>query len=130
MIIWTPTVLSVLYASVLYFCTCTRSAQLSMFHMERRCRNTHILLLVVVVVLYNKQILLSTDAETNISVKLYVSQTESDSISSSSSCVNAYLAIPKHEESERRFFKSLIHVIHWSHIVKDSQSEKKLQQIK
>ena len=36
MIVWTPTVLSVLYACVLYFCMCTCSAQLSMFHMERR----------------------------------------------------------------------------------------------
>ena len=39
MIIWTPTVLSVLHACVLYFCICTCSAQLSMFHMERRSRN-------------------------------------------------------------------------------------------
>ena len=39
MIIWTPTVLSVLYACVLYFCICTCSAQLSMFHTERHCRN-------------------------------------------------------------------------------------------
>ena len=46
MIIWTPTVLSVLYARVLYFCICTRSAQLSMFHMERRCRNTLIIIIV------------------------------------------------------------------------------------
>ena len=43
MIIWTPTVLSVLYACVLYFCICTCSAQLSMFHMERRSRNTLII---------------------------------------------------------------------------------------
>ena len=35
MIVWTPAVLSVLYACVLYFCICTCSAQLSMFHMER-----------------------------------------------------------------------------------------------
>ena len=39
MIIWTPTVLSVLYACVLYFCICTCSAQFSMFHMERHSRN-------------------------------------------------------------------------------------------
>ena len=45
MIIWTPTVLSVLYACVLYFCICTCSAQLSMFHVERRSRNMLILLL-------------------------------------------------------------------------------------
>ena len=40
MIIWTPSVLSILYACVSYFCICTCSAQLSMFHMERRSRNT------------------------------------------------------------------------------------------
>ena len=40
MTIWTPTVLSVLYACVLYFCICTCSAQLSMFHMERHSTNT------------------------------------------------------------------------------------------
>ena len=36
MSIWTPTVLSVLYACVLHFCIFTCSARLSMFHMERR----------------------------------------------------------------------------------------------
>ena len=41
MIILTPVVFSVLYACVLYICICTCSAQLSMFHTERRCRNTH-----------------------------------------------------------------------------------------
>ena len=40
MIVWTPAVLSVLYACVLYFCICPCSAQLSMFHMERHFRNT------------------------------------------------------------------------------------------
>ena len=40
MIILTPAVLSVLHACVLYFCICTCSAQLSMFHMERRSNNT------------------------------------------------------------------------------------------
>ena len=44
MITWTPTVLSVLYACVSYFCVCTCSAQLSMFHMERRSRNTLIIM--------------------------------------------------------------------------------------
>ena len=46
MIIWTP-VLSVLYACVLYFCICTCSAQLSMFHMERRSRNTLIIIIIM-----------------------------------------------------------------------------------
>ena len=36
MIVRTPAVLSVLYACVLYFCICTCSAQVSMFHVERR----------------------------------------------------------------------------------------------
>ena len=39
-IVWTLTVLSVLYACVLYFCICACSAQMSMFHKERRSRNT------------------------------------------------------------------------------------------
>ena len=39
MTILTPLALSVLYACVLYFCICTCSAQLSMFHMERHYRN-------------------------------------------------------------------------------------------
>ena len=43
MIIWTP-VLSVLYACVSYFCSCACSAQLSMFHMERRSRNSLIII--------------------------------------------------------------------------------------
>ena len=36
MIVWTPAVLSVLYACVWHFSICPCSAQLSMFHMERR----------------------------------------------------------------------------------------------
>ena len=48
MIIWTPTVLSVLYACVSYFCICTCSAQLSMFHMERRSRNTLIIIIIII----------------------------------------------------------------------------------
>ena len=36
MIVSKPAVLGVLYACVLYFRICTYSAQLSMFHMERR----------------------------------------------------------------------------------------------
>ena len=52
MIIWTPTVLSVLYACVLYFCICTRSAQLSMFHMERRSRNTLIIIIIINIIIF------------------------------------------------------------------------------
>ena len=33
-------------ACVLYFCICTCSAQLSMFHMERRSRNTLIIIII------------------------------------------------------------------------------------
>ena len=43
MIVWTPAVLGVLYAGV---CICTCSAQLSLFHLERRSRNTLIISLV------------------------------------------------------------------------------------
>ena len=48
MIVWTPAVLGVLYACVLYFSICTCSAQLSMFHMERRSRNTLTIIVIVV----------------------------------------------------------------------------------
>ena len=43
MIVWTPAVLSVLYACVLYFC----SAQLSMFHVDRHSRNTLIIIIMI-----------------------------------------------------------------------------------
>ena len=46
MVVWIPAVLSVLYACVLHFCTCTCSTHLSMFHMERRSRNTLINLII------------------------------------------------------------------------------------
>ena len=46
MIIWTPAVMSVLYACVLYFGICTCSGQLSMFHMERCSRNTLITIII------------------------------------------------------------------------------------
>ena len=45
MIVWTPTVFEgLIYACVFYFCICTCSAQLSMFHMEKRSRNTLIII--------------------------------------------------------------------------------------
>ena len=50
MITWTPTVLSVLYACVSHFCICTCSAQLSMFHMERRSRNTLIIIIIFIII--------------------------------------------------------------------------------
>ena len=49
MIILTPAVLSVLNARVLHFCICTCSAQLNMFHMERRSRNTLIIIFIIIV---------------------------------------------------------------------------------
>ena len=48
MIIWAPAVLSVLYACVLYFRIGTCSAQLSMFHMERRSRNMLIITIITI----------------------------------------------------------------------------------
>ena len=53
MIILITAVLSVLYACVLLFCMYTCSAQLSMFHMERRSRNMlfHLLLLLLLLLL-------------------------------------------------------------------------------
>ena len=53
MIVWTPAVLSVFYARVLYFCICLSSAQLSIFHMERRSRNTLIIIIFIIHFLYS-----------------------------------------------------------------------------
>ena len=36
------------FACVFYFCICTCSAQLSMFHMEKRSRNTLIIIIIIV----------------------------------------------------------------------------------
>ena len=49
MIAWTHGVLGVLYTCVLYFCICTCSAQLSMFHMERRSTNTLIISITIII---------------------------------------------------------------------------------
>ena len=51
MIIWTPAALGVLYACVLYFCIYTCSAQLSMFHMERRSRNTLMMMMMMMMMM-------------------------------------------------------------------------------
>ena len=53
--VWTPAVLSVLYACVLYFCICTCSAQVSMFHMERGSRNTLIIIIIIIIIIVIKQ---------------------------------------------------------------------------
>ena len=42
--------LSVLYACVFYFCICTCSAQLSMFHIEKRSSNTLIIIIIIIIV--------------------------------------------------------------------------------
>ena len=58
MIIWTP-VLSV-FMHVLYFCICTCSAQFSMFHMERRSRNTLIIIIIIIIIIVIIIIIIST----------------------------------------------------------------------
>ena len=55
--VWTPAVLSVLYACVLCFCICTCSAQLSMFYMKRHFRNV---LIIVIITINRKFLLLQT----------------------------------------------------------------------
>ena len=47
-IVLTHAVLGVLYACVLYFCICTCSAQLGMFHVERRSRNMLIIIIIII----------------------------------------------------------------------------------
>ena len=54
MIIWTPTVLNVLYIMHV-FCIFTCSAQLSMFHMERRSRNMLIIIIIIILLLLIKE---------------------------------------------------------------------------
>ena len=49
MTIWTPAVLSILYACALYFCICTCSAQLSMFHLEKRSKNMLITIIIIII---------------------------------------------------------------------------------
>ena len=48
MIVSKPAVLGVLYASVLYFCIGTCSAQLSMLHLDRRSRCTLIIIIIII----------------------------------------------------------------------------------
>ena len=49
MIVWTPAVLGVLCACVLYFCISTCSTQLSMFDIEKRSRNTLIINIIIII---------------------------------------------------------------------------------
>ena len=46
MIVWTPTVFECLICMLFLFLYCTCSAQLSMFHMEKRSRNTLIIIII------------------------------------------------------------------------------------
>ena len=55
MVVWTPAVLSVLYACVLYFRICTCSTQLSMFHMERRCSSMLIIIIIIIIIIIMKR---------------------------------------------------------------------------
>ena len=48
MIDWTPAVLDVLYACVLYFCNCICSAQFIVFHVERCSRNMLIIIIIII----------------------------------------------------------------------------------
>ena len=52
MIVWTPAVSGVLYACVLYFLICTCPAQLSMFHMKRHSRNTLIIVIITIIIIF------------------------------------------------------------------------------
>ena len=45
--------LSVLYACVSYFCICTCSVQLSMFHMVMHSRNTIIIIIIIIIIIMN-----------------------------------------------------------------------------
>ena len=46
--LWAQAVLGVMYACALYFCMCTCSAQLSMFHRERLFRHTLIIITIII----------------------------------------------------------------------------------
>ena len=50
MIVWTHAVLGVLCTCVLYFCICTCSVQLNMFHLERCSRNTLIIIMIIIII--------------------------------------------------------------------------------
>ena len=49
MIVWTPTVFECLIC--MRFCIRTCSAQLSMFHMEKRSRNTLIIIIIIIIII-------------------------------------------------------------------------------
>ena len=48
--VWTHAVLGILYAYVSYFCICTCSAQLSMFHMEKHSRNMLTIIFIIIII--------------------------------------------------------------------------------
>ena len=51
MIVWTPTAFECLICMRFYFCIFTCSAQLSMFHMEKRSRNTLIIIIIIIIII-------------------------------------------------------------------------------
>ena len=57
MIIWTHSVLGLLYGCVLFFCICTCSAHLSMFQVERRSGNrlNIILFIIIIIIILNRE---------------------------------------------------------------------------
>ena len=52
MIVWTPTVFECLICMRFLFSYCTCSAQLSMFHMDKRSRNTLIIIIIIIINLF------------------------------------------------------------------------------
>ena len=77
-IILTPAVLSVLYACFSYFCICTYSAQLSMFHMERRSRNALIIILLLLLIAWGITHSIITLSVTHKTSHLYPEQIQKD----------------------------------------------------
>ena len=55
--------LSVLYACVFYFSICTCSAQLIMFHLEKRSRNT--LIIIIIIIIFSIALSSQTNKQTN-----------------------------------------------------------------
>ena len=88
--VWTHAVLGVLCACVLYFCICICSAQLSMFRMERRSRNT-IIIFIIIITRVNSEIITDVLLLTFSGVLLVCHHTEEGNITTS------FLTIQKRE---------------------------------
>ena len=50
MVVWTPAVLGVVYACVLYFVFARVQRSWAYFHMERRSRNTLIVIIIIIII--------------------------------------------------------------------------------